>query len=102
MEIALESPAAITVARVGFGGFPLGFGLVLLGCAVSPKHLPTGLALLLTVVSAVTLVRIQGLVIDGPTTHNLRLLRPEFAMIVLSAVGIVLQRRLTAAPVSRA
>ena len=41
MGIVLTSPAAITVVRVGFGGFPLGFAIALFGCLISTRRLLT-------------------------------------------------------------
>jgi hypothetical protein len=93
MGIVLGSPTAVTVARVGLGGFPLGFAIALGGCLISTRRLLTGVSLVAVVVGAATFARIQGLVIDGPTAYNLGLLRPEFALLTLSAIGIVLERR---------
>ena len=91
--IVLGSPTAVTVARVGFGGFPLGFAIALCGCLTSTKRLLTGVSLVAAVVGAATLARIQGLVLDGVTSYNTALLRPEFALLSLSAIGIALERR---------
>ncbi|HEV2984104.1 MAG TPA: DUF4345 family protein [Vicinamibacterales bacterium] len=90
--IVLSSPTAITVARVGFGGFPLGLAVALLGSLISTERLLSGLYLLLAVMGAATIARIQGIVLDGPTPYNLGLLRPEILLCVLSVVGIVLGR----------
>jgi len=93
LDIALRSPSAVTIVRVGFGGFPLGFAVALCGCLISAKRLLTGVALLAAVIGAATLARVQGLLLDGMTPYNLGLLRPEVAMLRLSAVGIALERR---------
>jgi len=93
LDIALRSPSAVTIVRVGFGGFPLGFAVALCGCLISTKRLLTGVALLAAVIGAATLARVQGLLIDGMTPYNLGLLRPEVAMLTLSAIGIALERR---------
>jgi len=93
LGIALDSPSAVTIIRVGFGGFPLGFAMALLVCLLSTKRLLIGVSLVLSIVGAVTLARVQGLVLDGATPYNLRLLRPEVAMISLSVVGIFLELR---------
>jgi hypothetical protein len=90
--IVLSSPTAITVARVGFGGFPLGLAVALLGSLISKERLLGGLYLLLAVMGAATIARIQGIVLDGPTPYNLGLLRSEILLSVLSVVGIVLGR----------
>jgi hypothetical protein len=93
MGIVLSSPAAITVVRVGFGGFPLGFAVALVGCLVSTRRLLGGLLLLASIMAAATITRLQGIVLDGATPYNVALLAPEIAFCVLSAVGIVLERR---------
>jgi hypothetical protein len=93
LDIALQSASAVTIVRVGFGGFPLGFATALIGCLVSTRRLLTGTALVLAVVGGATVARIQGLLIDGATPYNLGLLRPEIAMITLSGLGACLERR---------
>ena len=93
LDIVLRSPTAVTVARVGLGGFPLGFAMALCGCLISTKRLLTGVFLIAAVVGAATVARIQGLILDGATADNLGLLRPEFALLLLSTIGIVLERR---------
>jgi hypothetical protein len=91
--ITLDSPTAVTIIRVGFGGFPLGFAAVLFGCLWSTRRLLTGMSLMLAVVGAATVARVQGLVLDGATPYNLGLLRPELVMVTLSGVGIALEIR---------
>jgi hypothetical protein len=93
LDIALRSPSAVTIVRVGFGGFPLGFAVALGVCAISTRRLLAGLALLAAVIGAATAARVQGLLIDGMTPYNRALLRPEVAMLALSAIGIALERR---------
>ncbi len=93
LDIALGSPAAVTVVRVGFGGFPLGFAVALFGCLIATDRLLTGLSLMLAVVGAATIARVQGLMLDGATAYNLFLLRPEIAMVTLSLAGMVLELR---------
>jgi fucose permease len=91
--IVLTSPTAMTVVRVGFGGFPLGFAMALLGCLIATRRLLTGVSLVAAVIGAATVARIQGLVVDGITPYNLALLRPEIVLLTLSLVAIVLERR---------
>jgi hypothetical protein len=93
LGIVLASPTAVTVARVGFGGFPLGFAIALGGCLMSTRRLLTGVSLVAVVVGAATLARLQGLILDGMTPYNTALLRPEFALLSLSSIGIALERR---------
>ena len=92
LDIALQSPSAVTIVRVGFGGFPLGFAVALFGCVITERLL-TGMALVLAIVGGATIARVQGLVLDGATPYNLGLLRPEIAMVTLSLIGIVLELR---------
>ncbi|HEY1308554.1 MAG TPA: DUF4345 family protein [Vicinamibacterales bacterium] len=93
LDIALGSASAVTIVRVGFGGFPLGFAVALFGCLISTRRLLTGMSLLAAVVGAVTLARVQGLVLDGATPYNIGLLRPELTMLTLSVVGAGLELR---------
>jgi fucose permease len=93
LDIALRSPSAVTIVRVGFGGFPLGFAAALIGCLFSTRRLLTGMWLVLAVVGGATVARLQGLLVDGATPYNLGLLRPEIAMVTLSGLGAFLERR---------
>jgi fucose permease len=93
MGIVLNSPTAITVVRVGFGGFPLGFAIALLGCLIATRRLLAGASLVAAVIGAATVARIQGLLVDGVTSYNLALLRPETVLLTLSLVAVVLERR---------
>jgi hypothetical protein len=93
MGIALTSPTAVTVARVGFGGFPLGMAVALLASLRSAERLFDGLYLLLGFMGAATLARLQGITIDGPTAYNLGLLLPEIFLCALTSVAIVLETR---------
>ena len=93
LGIALNTPTAITVVRVGFGGFPLGFAIALLSCLISTKRLLTGVSLVAALMAAPMVARIQGLIVDGVTAYNLAQLPPETAMLTLSLVAIVLERR---------
>jgi hypothetical protein len=79
--IVLNSSTAITVIRVGFGGFPLGFAVALLGCVISTRRLLTGISLVAAAIGAATVARIQGLLVDGFTSYNMALLRPEIVML---------------------
>lgn len=93
LGIALNAPTAITVVRVGFGGFPLGFAIALFSCLISTRRLLIGVSLVAAVMAATMVARIQGLMVDGVTAYNLARLPPEIAMLTLSLVAIVLERR---------
>jgi hypothetical protein len=91
-RIVWGSAAARTIARVGFGAFPLALAVFLLGCLVSGRLL-LGLALLATVAVIVTGVRVLGLFVDGPAAFTLQVLKPEIALSVLSVFGVLLEAR---------
>jgi fucose permease len=93
LGIGLQSSGAVTIVRVGFGGFPLGFAAALFACLVSTRRLVMGAWLVLAVVGGATVARVQGLIVDGVTPYNARLLAPELAMVALSILAIALQRR---------
>jgi hypothetical protein len=92
-EITLGSAAGITVARVGFGGFPLAFAIMLLVCLVAERRLLTGLALLIVVAVVLTGARLLGLVLDGPAPFTMRVLKPEFVLVLASTAAFFLERR---------
>lgn len=93
MGITLATPAATTVFRVGFGGFPLGVAAALVVSLLSTDRLRSGLVFVLAVVGAITAARIQGLVLDGETVSNLHLLAPEVTILALSTMALFLERR---------
>jgi hypothetical protein len=92
-EITLGSAAGITVARVGFGGFPLAFAIILLFCLLTERRLAAGLGMLAVIAIVVTAARVLGLVLDGPAAFTLKVLRPEVALIIASTTAYFLERR---------
>jgi cytochrome b561 len=91
-EISLGSVMAISRLRIGFGAFPLALSLLLLGSLWSPKRVYSGLVLLTTTVAVVTVVRLIGIVLDGPADEALKLLRVEAILLVLSVSSLFLER----------
>ena len=91
-QIALGSSDAITIMRVT-GGLFLGLALVLAACVVSDRRLLAGLGVLFTVNAAVAAVRVLGLVLDGPGPFTLQVLKPEVALVALSAIAFLVERR---------
>ena len=88
----LGSPDAITVVRVE-GGIFVGIAMVLAYCLVSERRLLAGLGFLATLAAAVTGARFIGLALDGPGPFTLMVLKPEVALVVLSACAVLLERR---------
>ena len=91
--ITLGSAAGVTVARVGFGGFPLAFAIILLGCLIAERRLLVGLAFLIVVAVVVTAARLLGLVLDGAAPFTMQVLKPEIALIIASTAAFIFERR---------
>lgn len=91
-KITFGSTDAITIARVGFGGFPLALAVVLMACQISGRLL-AGLELLATVVVIITAVRVAGLLVDGPGPFTLHVLTREITLSVLSLAATVLEAK---------
>ncbi len=91
--ISLATASAITIIRVSMGGFPLGIALFLISRLFFNKQLLTGLSIVLILVTVLILIRVQGLATDGITNHNLKLLFPEFAILIFSAIAFFLEKR---------
>src|SRR5215469_1131007 len=56
--ISFNSGVGITVARIGFGAFPLAFVIITLSCLVSRQRLLAGLYIVLTVITVALVVRV--------------------------------------------
>lgn len=91
-QIALGSSDAITIMRVT-GALFLGLALVQAACLVSERRLLTGLGVLVTVNAVVTAVRLMGLLVDGPGPFTLQVLKPEVALVALSTIAFLVERR---------
>lgn len=92
-DITFGSAAGVTVARVGFGGFPLAFAIILLSCLAAERRLLAGLAFLTVLAIVVTAARLLGLVLDGPAPFTVHVLKPEVGLIIASTTAFFLERR---------
>jgi hypothetical protein len=90
--IALGSAEAVTIMRVS-GGVFLGIALVLVACLASVRRLAAGLAFLATIAGTILAIRLLGLALDGPAPFTMKVLKPEIALVVLSAAALVIERR---------
>ncbi|HEY6862895.1 MAG TPA: DUF4345 family protein [Burkholderiales bacterium] len=101
--IDLGSVMAISRVRVGFGGFPLAFALIMLGCLLSSRRVLGGLIVLATTVAVVTAARLIGIAVDGPAEEAVKLLVNEIVLLTLSIAALVLEqarlRRLDRLPI---
>jgi hypothetical protein len=91
--ITLGSAAGVTVARVGFGGFPMALAIILLGCVLAERRLLAGLSVLAVVAVVITAARLLGLALDGAASFTVHVLKPEFALIAASMTALLLERR---------
>jgi hypothetical protein len=89
--IVFTSPGGVTVARVGFGAFPLGFVAFFVGCLFSPSRILLGLRTELTLLAIVIAVRI-GAMAATHSTETAKLLLPEVVMAALCMLAIHLER----------
>jgi hypothetical protein len=92
-SILLSTAGAITVARVAFGAFPFGFAAILATSLFSMKRLFFGVYANVLMIGILTLVRIQGLIVDGYDPLTVKILRPEIVLTVLSLIGLYLELR---------
>jgi hypothetical protein len=90
--VSLNSALASTTTRVGSGAFPLGFAIFTFACLISTRRLLTGFSLVATVITTAIVVRIFGIIVDGPAPASTKLLIPEGVMLTLSVAGMVLER----------
>lgn len=90
--ISFVTPLGMTIARVGFGAFPLACSLFTFSCLISSRRLLTGLGFVATVMSAALVVRVFGMLADGTTKENMHLVIAELVFLVLMLVGIFIER----------
>lgn len=90
--VTLGSALAATTTRVGSGAFPLGFAIFISICLFSKRRLFAGVGLISVVITTAIVVRIVGLIADGPAPESTRLFIPEGVMFALSLTAIALER----------
>lgn len=89
-SISLASAAAITDMRV-VGSIFLACSLVTLFLLASPERARTGLRFVLTVIGAITLARLYGVVRDGAPASTVAKLRTELILLGVFAAGLTLE-----------
>ena len=89
--IAFTSGMGLTVARVGFGAFPLACGLFLIGSLFFERRLLTALSFVATLDVVVLIVRIAGMFADASIPENMPLVRAELVLLLLTAIGLVIE-----------
>jgi hypothetical protein len=91
--IRLGSALASTTTRVESGAIPLSLAIFALICLVSSRWLLAGVGLVSIVITTAIIVRVLGLVTDGPAPESTRLFIPEGLMLALSVTAIILEAR---------
>lgn len=89
--ISFSSGFGVTTARIGFGAFPLGLSVFLLGCILSEHGLLTGLSLVAVIDAVALAVRIVGMTIDASVQENMRLVDAEIVLLILMCSGIFVE-----------
>ena len=91
--ISFNTAVGVTVARIGFGAFPLAFAIITLSCLISRQRLLTGIYIVLTVIGVALVVRVFGMLVDNSVKESMKVLTPEVVMLVLSLIALNLERR---------
>jgi hypothetical protein len=91
--IVLPPGMGVTIARVGLGGFPLGCAIFLVTCLLSKQRLLTGLTFVAILAGVVLAVRVFGMIADSTVQANLRLVRAEIGLLVITGIGLFLELR---------
>jgi len=89
--IALKTPLAATILRIGFGAFPLGCALFTLSCLFPAPRLLTGLGFVATMMSTALAVRIFGIIVDGTLHESLQLVIAEVVLLAMTLAGIAIE-----------
>jgi hypothetical protein len=91
--IVLTSGLGMTIARVGFGAFPLACAIVVMACIGSATRVRLGLWFVLTLFGTVLIVRLAGAIVDKSLSASVSLVIPEVVFIILTSVALWVGRR---------
>jgi hypothetical protein len=89
--ITFSSNLGLTISRIGLGGFPLACGIFVATCLLSRRRVLTGLTFVSILVGVVLIVRVAGMYADSTVAENLKLVRAEIMLLVLTGIGIALE-----------
>jgi hypothetical protein len=90
--LAFHAPVAITIVRVGFGGFPLACAIFTLSCLASRRRVLIGLGFVAIVMACALCVRVFGMFTDGSVHESMGLVRAEGVMLVIFVASIFIER----------
>jgi hypothetical protein len=91
--IIIQPGVGYTNTRAGFGGFPLGFAVILVFCLFSSRRLLAGLSSIVTVAAVILAVRLYGAVEDVTFSQSAHLLIPETILLVVALLGVALETK---------
>jgi len=89
--IVLPPGLGVTIARVGFGGFPLGCSIFLATCLLSERRVIIDLTFVAIMIGVVLAVRVFGMTMDSTVQENLKLVNAEAGLLVVTAFGLFLE-----------
>jgi hypothetical protein len=91
--IIIEPGLGYTNTRAGFGGFPLGFAVILIFCLFSSRRLLAALSSIATVAAVILTVRLFGAAQDATFGQSAHLLIPEALLVVISLLGAMMETK---------
>lgn len=91
--IVLSSPLAATIARVGFGAFPLACAIIVAWCLAAADRLRAGLWFVVILFGTVLVVRVAGAVVDKSLSESIPLIIPEVVFLALTATALIVGSR---------
>lgn len=91
--IALTTPLAFTILRIGFGAFPLGCSLFALSCLLSTRRILIGLEFVAIMMGVALVVRVFGMEIDGTVRESMKLVGAEAFFLALTLFGVFIESR---------
>jgi hypothetical protein len=91
--VSIQSGVGYTNTRAGFGGFPLGFAVILFYCLFSSRRLLAALSFTATVAAVILLVRLYGAVADNTFKESAHLLVPETILLCVTLLGVFLETK---------
>jgi len=89
--IVLPPGLGVTIARVGFGGFPLGCSIFLATCLRSERRVIIGLTFVAIMIGVVLAVRVFGMTMDSTVQENLKLVNAEAGLLAVTGFGLFLE-----------
>jgi hypothetical protein len=89
--ITLSSPVAVTIARVGFGGFPLASAIIT-AISLFTGRVRLGLWFIVILFGTVLAVRVVSGAANGSLAESVPLILPEVVFVALSILALAIPR----------